>query len=91
MRVRSPSRAMGSGGGLMESRAFGGPNRAMGRAASLPHPCSGTYRYVQLFAQPCLFPVTVSRDLPARQELSMETQMPVSKARSTMEASSLLR
>lgn len=75
----------------MESTVFEGPTRAMGRAASLPHPCGCTHRCVQLFAQPCLLPVAVGRDLPARQELSMETQMPVSKARSTMEASSLLR
>lgn len=35
--------------------------------------------------------LAVGRDLPARQALSMETQVPVSRARSTMEAKSPLR
>lgn len=35
--------------------------------------------------------LSVGEDLPARQALSMETQMPVSRARSTREAKSPLR
>lgn len=67
-----------------ESRGFGGPVRAMGVAPSLPTPVPA---FVGAFSPLPVLP----RDLPARQELSMETQMPVSRARSTMEAKSLLR
>lgn len=73
----------------------------MGRPgqASCPHHCICIYRGLQPFAcvprppPPQFFvaPLAVGRDLPARQALSMETQQPVSRARSTTEAKSPLR
>lgn len=61
-------------------------------ATSIPEGCiHGVFSPVPVPPWISLALLPVGRDLPARQALSMETQMPVSRARSTTEAKSPLR
>lgn len=61
-------------------------------STSIPEPCIyGVFSPVPVPPWISVAPLAVGRDLPARQALSMETQMPVSRARSTTEARSPLR